>query len=181
MIRASSILFWSGLAIVASLAFYRTTDRVQSLGQQLYDLNASIEAEQKSIHVLKAEWVYLANPARVETEAKKHLALRPTAPQQVARMSDLAEIFPTRGEAMSSVAVNATPIATVKTSLAAPAIHTAAQAPAHLSAHGKAKPIMAVASVDTGHINDHMIMQHATPAPASPDAIGSLINKLDEQ
>jgi len=169
MIRTSSVLFWFGLSIVASLAFYRTTDKVQLLEQQLRDLNSSIEAEQKTIHVLKAEWVYLANPARVEAEAHKHLALRPTVPQQVARMEDLAELLPTRDEAMTSVAVNSTPLATIKTSLAAPGQHVAA--------HKPAKPAMAVASVDTGHINEHMILQH-NAAPSSPDTIGTLINEL---
>ncbi len=170
MTRASSVLFWFSLAIVASVAFYHTSDGVQSLEKQLRTLNASIEAEQKSIHVLNAEWVYLANPARVEIEAHKHLALRPTAPQQVARMDDMAELFPTRGEAMASVAVNATPMANIKTSLTPPAQH-ASNTP-------KARPVMAVASADTGHINEHMMMQHNAPAPAAPDAIGSLIHEL---
>lgn len=176
MIRASSTTFWFGLAIIASLWFYRTTDNVLAQEQKLRSLNAAIENEQQSIHVLKAEWVYLANPARLEIEAHKHLALRPTAPQQVAAMNDLAEILPTRDEAMSSVAVAATPIATVKTSLTAPA--------PRIAARSKPRGTMAVAFVDTGHINERMVIQHALGNPvaaaaSSSDPIGSLISKLD--
>ncbi|MDX2028306.1 MAG: hypothetical protein SFW62_06700 [Alphaproteobacteria bacterium] len=176
MIRASSILFWFGLTIAASLAFYRTNGGVQSLEEQLRNLNASIEAEQQSLHVLKAEWVYLANPARVEKETRRHLALRPTAPQQIARLDDLTEILPTRGEAMSSVAVNATPIATVRTSL------TARTAPRRAVAAKPAKPAaaMAVAAADTNHINERMVIQPAAAAaPTEHDPIGTLIDKLD--
>ena len=56
MIRTPSILFWFGLIIAASIALYRTSDRVQELNTQLHTLDASIDSEQESIHVLKAEW-----------------------------------------------------------------------------------------------------------------------------
>ena len=180
MIRASSTLFWFGLAIIASLWFYRTTDNVLALEHQLRSINTAIENEQQSIHVLKAEWVYLANPARIEAEARKHLALRPTAPQQVAALNDLADILPTRDEATSPISVAAAPIASVKTSLTAPAVHVASRS--------KPKGTIAVASVDTGHINERMIMQHATSVPAAPaaaaaspsDPIGSFLSGLDK-
>jgi cell division protein FtsL len=169
MIRTSQILFWFGLTIAASLALYHTSDRVQELDQQLRGITTAIEAEQQSIHVLKAEWVYLANPARIEATAKKHLALRPTSPQQITRMEDLAEIAPTRHEAMASVAVNATPMANIHTSLALPP---------HVIPEPKHKATIAVASVDTGHINEHMIMQRTASAQPLPDSIGSLITEL---
>lgn len=174
MIRTSSLLFWFTLAIVASIGFYRTSDNVQALEQKLRSLNVAIEGEQQSIHVLNAEWVYLSNPQRVETESKKFLAsLHPTAPQQVARMSDVATLLPTRDEAMTNVAVNATPIGNVHSSLVAPT-----PAPRHMAAK-KTRGVIAVASADTGHINERMNIQHSpAPATASPDSIGSLINEL---
>lgn len=176
MIRTSSILFWFSLIILASLGLYRTSNRVQELDQQLHSINASIEAEKQSLHVLKAEWAYLANPSRIETVTRKHLALRPTVPQQVATLDTLSEVLPTRAEAMSTVAVNSTPMANVKTTLAA-----RMSSPQSVSvSHGpKAKPVV-VADNDTGHLRDHMIMvQHtASAAPVSGDSIGSLINEL---
>lgn len=98
MSRASTILFWFSLTIFVSLGLYHTSYRVEELGRQLRALNAQIEAEQRNIHVLKAEWVYLANPARIETAARKHLALQPTAPQQVAKLTRLSSVLPTRTE-----------------------------------------------------------------------------------
>ena len=171
MIRTSSVLFWFGLIIVASLALYRTSDRVHELNLQLHDINTSIEEEQKSIHVLKAEWVYLANPARIEAAAQKHLALRPTSPQQVAQMDSLAEILPTRSEAMASVAISGTPIANIKTSLEP-------MAPRVVAVNALHKLHPTVTAADTTHINDHMTMERTASAQPLPDSIGALINEL---
>ncbi len=115
MTRTPSILFWFGLIIIASVALYRTSDRVQELNHQLHELNASIDNEQQSIHVLKAEWAYLSSPARIENSAKKYLALRPTAPKQIASLENLPEILPVRGKTVASAGSAASPIATIKT------------------------------------------------------------------
>jgi hypothetical protein len=146
----------------------------------LRDVNASIDAEKQSIHVLKAEWIYLANPARIEAASKKHLAaLRPTTAQQVATLDTLPEVLPTRGEAMASVAVNATPMANIKTSLAA----LPPELPAVRAAAPSRKPVLkpvAVASAGTGHLRDHMVIQRtASAAPLPGDSIAALINRLD--
>ena len=174
MIRSSSVLFWFGLVIIASIALYRTSDRVQELNHQLSIVNAAIESEQQSIHVLKAEWVYLANPDRVKMLAQKHLALRQTSPQQIASLEGFTEILPTRHESQTSVAVTTTPIVNVHTSLAAlsPSQHFA-------STHAKPANIH-VASANTGHIADHMLMQHSASAQqVSLDPIGSLIGQIN--
>ena len=173
MIRASQIFFWFGLTIAASVMLYQTSDRVNQLDQQLRDLNASIESEQQSLHVLQAEWVYLANPARIETLAHKHLSTRPTATTQIVRLEDLNEILPTRTEAMSRVAVTATPIASIHTTLAG--LSTPDDS---TNSHAKTKAPITVASVDTGHINERMIMQRTASAQPLPDSIGALINDL---
>ena len=96
MIRASSILFWFALTIAVSLGLYHTSYHVQELRAQLKGVNAQIEAEQGNIHVLKAEWVYLANPARIEDAARKHLALQPTALKQIAKLDKLPGVLPAR-------------------------------------------------------------------------------------
>lgn len=165
MIRTSPLLFWFGLTLCASLALYHTSDRVHALNRQLRQLNAQIEEEQRSIHVLKAEWVYLSTPARVQQMAKKHLALRPTAPKQVVAMSDLGDMIPTRAEAMGSVAVSTPPIATIKTSLAVPV--------------PQARPRTIAVADNGGHINDHMVIQRTASAAPLPDSIGALIDGLD--
>lgn len=162
MIRVSQILFWFGLSIAASIALYHTSDRTHELDRQLREVDAAVEGEQQTIHVLKAEWVFLANPTRVETEAKKHLALRPTVPAQVIELASLDDALPTHDENMRSVAVTATPIATVKTSLV-------------MSAPRAYRPARKIAA--SGHINDRMVIER-TASVQSPDTIGSLLAGL---
>ncbi len=99
MIRASQVLFWFGLSLAAVTALYHTSDRTRELDRQLRTINAAIDNEEQNLHVLKAEWVFLSNPTRVEAEAKKHLALRPTEPDQVIQLAGLDDALPTREEA----------------------------------------------------------------------------------
>ena len=160
----SSLLSWLGLTIAASLMLYHTSDRVNELDRQLKALNAQIEAEQQSLHVLKAEWVYLSNPARIEAAAQRHLALLPTAPARVVAMRDMGSLLPMHDGSQP--------------------VYAAAETEAPVVA---AKPEMRVASlrsdiINAGHINDHMIMQHKIEASstvmASTDRIGALISSL---
>ena len=160
MIRASQILFWFGLSIAASLALYHTSDRVQELDRQLHDINVSIEAEQQSIHVLKAEWVYLANPARVEAETKKHLALRPTAPKQVIGSPISAMPLPTRKKRWPRLPINGTADRQRQNRRCRAARSSACAAAARKACRHCRR------NCDAGHINDRMILQHAS-APVS--------------
>ena len=167
MIRASQILFWLGLSISVVTALYYTSDRTRELNHQLREINAAIDAEQQNIHVLKAEWVFLSNPTRVEEEAKKLIALKPTAPAQVIQLADLDDALPTREEAEENVAVTSTPIANVETNMAA------------LPPPPAPKPAykIAVAATDTGHINTRIKIQRTASAQPA-DSIGVLINGL---
>jgi hypothetical protein len=178
MTRTSSILFWFSLIIIASLGLYRTSDRVQELDRELHDTYAAIDAEKQSIHVMKAEWVYLTNPARIQALSAKHLKLHPSQPQQVASIDLLPELVPTRREAMASVAVNSTPVATVHSTIAT---HIPSVAERVLHQAKTTKPVVTVASNDNAHLRDHMFMvqRTASAAPLPGDKIGSLISQLD--
>jgi cell division protein FtsL len=165
MIRSySSLLFWLGMTIAASLMLYHTSDRVNELDQQLHTLNAQIDSEQDSLHVLKAEWVYLANPARIEAEAQRHLDLHPTAPRRVAAMQNMGDLLPLQGrDALPTQVAQVTP-----TQTPAPVAHTVA----------RSKSDRIVAALNAGRINDHMVMQHTASIQASTDSIGALIGSL---
>ena len=168
MIRASQVLFWFGLSLAAVTALYHTSDRTRELDRQMRAINAAIDNEEQNLHVLKAEWVYLSNPTRVETEAKKHLALLPTAPDQVIQLASLDDTLPTNEEARQNVAVAATPIETVKTSLAV----LPQPSPKHVAARK-----VAVVAANDGRINDRMVIQR-TASVQSTDTIGALIDGL---
>jgi len=150
MTRASTILFWFTLTILVSLGLYHTSYRVEDLGRQLRSLNADIEAEQRNIHVLKAEWVYLANPARIETAAHKHLDLKPTSPQQISRLGKISNLIPTRSEAMANAAVVAKPIASLSPR----------------SAQHRPKAV----AEESGRLNTHLVIQKTASAEQLPDA-----------
>ena len=177
MTRTPSLLFWFGLIITASIALYHTSDRVQELNRQLHALNAQIDTEQQNIHVLNAEWAYLASPERVQAAAKKFLALRPTAAKQIVAMNDLDETLAERHHrtiAQASLAVaEAPPVASIKTSYVVPAPHVLSL-PRHKSS------AVATAATDTEHVNDHVTIRR-TASVQTQDSIGSLITQLDEQ
>lgn len=117
MTRTSSITFWFVLTIVASAALYHTSYQVQSLNRQLRITNNQIEAEQKNLHVLQAEWVFLASPQKLEKAAAKHLALKPANPQQVMTLATLVDRLPTREERLAGFKLDGVPLASVKTNL----------------------------------------------------------------
>ena len=159
MIRASSILFWFALTIVTSLALYGTSNRVQDLGKQLRTINTQIEAEQANIHVLKAEWVYLASPARIEMAARKYLAMNPTALKQIAKVENIPELLPTQKEAMAGGTVEGKPLANIGATLAMRSPAPSAPAP---------KTAAVAAPEDTTHIKTHIAIQPSASAePAS--------------
>lgn len=105
MTRSFSFLTWFGLVILASLALYHVSDRTQKLDLELRQLNSAIMSEKQNLHVIKADYVYLTNPERLEKSAKRFLAIRPSVPQQVASLNDIEHRLPTRGEALASAAV----------------------------------------------------------------------------
>ena len=162
MIRSySTLLFWLGLMIVSSVALYHTSDRVNALDQQLKSINAQISTEQENMHVLKAEWVYLANPARIEAAAHRHLALQPTLPRRVAMMGDLASLLPLRN------GIEAAPQIQVASANETPAPSVA-----------QTRTDRVGTQVNAGRINDHMSMQHSASVKTSTDQIGALIGTL---
>jgi len=165
MIRSySTLLFWLGLMILSSIALYHTSDRVNALDHQLKKINAQIDAEEENMHVLKAEWVYLANPARIKAAANRHLDLQPTMPRRVGMMNDLAALLPLRN--------GVEPTAQIQVASANETTE------AHTPSLSHSRTDRVIAQMNAGRINDHMIMQHSAAVSASTDQIGALIGTL---
>jgi cell division protein FtsL len=165
MIRSySPLLFWLGMTIASSIMLYHTSDRVHALDVEMRKLNAQIEAEQKSIHVLKAEWVYLSNPARVEAQAKRHLGLQETVTNRIAALASINDLVPMRdGSAPPEKTVGpATIAATAKAAVEKP----------------RTERDRVLASVNAGRINDRMKIQQPGATIPSTDKIGVLIGQL---
>jgi cell division protein FtsL len=139
MTRTSSILVWFSLTLFASLGLYHTSYKVEELDRELRAFNSKIEAEKKNIHVLKAEWVYLSNPARIEEAARKHLDLKPTAPQQVTGLHKISQILPSRKDILAKA--KSVP-STYETSTQRPVAHNPK-----------------VAASETGRVNTRLVIQ----------------------
>ena len=194
MLRKTDLLLLS-LVAVTGVALFHTSYRVQSLREELSNLDRQIASENDGIQVLKAEWSFLNDPARLEQLASSHLTLKPitatqiagfealpmraagvtipvSAPQQgpagpaPAPVKKLAPLSP-QDKAAQGVRQSPSPGATLASVQlpAAPQLHHAAPRP-----HPVATPALAVtrASVHSGG-------QAYMPAK---DDIGSLLNRL---
>jgi hypothetical protein len=86
MIRKSNIL-WVALTGAVGFGLYHLKHEVQALEDDLFRLNRAILAEQEAIHVLRAEWSYINQPARLQALTSRHLDLQPTKPAQLGTLN----------------------------------------------------------------------------------------------
>jgi hypothetical protein len=74
------------------------------LEEELGSLRTSITAEQQKIHVLQAEFSFLAEPERLRRLAGAHLGLVPVEPGQLASFATLDEVLGQGGKAAKGTA-----------------------------------------------------------------------------
>lgn len=82
MIRIMVVL-WTVLAAGVGVSLFLLKHEVQSLEDELNRVNRDIQASHEDIHVLKAEWSYLNDPARLRRLAETHLQMSALKPEQV--------------------------------------------------------------------------------------------------
>jgi len=90
MIRLTTLI-WLALASLAGVGLFQVKYRVQSLEQDLGQINRQILGDQEAIHVLGAEWSLLNEPARLADMSRRHLELTPFTSAQLAHFSDLPD------------------------------------------------------------------------------------------
>ena len=88
MIRRSSLILVA-LLLAIGAGLFQVKHRVQRLEQTLGGVNRAILADQKAIHVLKAEWAYLNRPRRLTALSQRFLELTPLAADQIVEIGDL--------------------------------------------------------------------------------------------
>ena len=88
MIRPMTLV-WIVLAGCVGFGLYHLKNQVQAREVELFKINRKILAEQESIHVLRAEWSYLNQPARLEALASRDLKLQPMKPSQLGTVASL--------------------------------------------------------------------------------------------
>lgn len=82
-------ILWTLLAVSVGVVLFVVKYEVKDLEHRLAGLNAEIHRNQETIHILRAEWSYLNDPARLRTLAEKHLGMKPVTPTQVATIETL--------------------------------------------------------------------------------------------
>jgi hypothetical protein len=93
MIRLGAIL-WLSFAVVAGVGLFQVKYEVQALEEKLTSLHRQILSDQKAIHVLRAEWSYLNEPARLTELSRRHLDMAPVTAAHLTRFEDLPEPLP---------------------------------------------------------------------------------------
>ena len=83
IIHALSILILVGSAVAVYKVKYDTTYEAQRIAK----LRAEIRGERERLALLRAEWMRLSAPQRIQDLATRHLGMKPL---QVARMNDLS-------------------------------------------------------------------------------------------
>lgn len=80
---------WSCMAAAIGIGLFFIKHEVKEQEARLAELNREIQRNQEAIHVLKAEWSYLNDPARLRQLSEKYLGMKPMAPAQVATLDTL--------------------------------------------------------------------------------------------
>src|SRR5215470_16949256 len=88
--------------IVAAAYVYKIKFEATVRAAEVSRLAAEIKRQRDAIAALKAEWVQLENPARIQGLADRHLSLRMLDPAQMDRLDRLPE-RPPQGDAIAAM------------------------------------------------------------------------------
>ena len=77
------------ITALVGVVMFSLKNQVQAMEGELNRINASIQEDVRSIHVLKAEWSHLNSPQRLRTLASKHISLNPARAEQIINYSAL--------------------------------------------------------------------------------------------
>lgn len=89
MIRLGTVL-WLVLVALVGFGMFKVKYEVMDLEDELARANRAITADQDAIHVLKAEWAFLAQPSRLAELSRRFLDLAPLATSQLGQISAIA-------------------------------------------------------------------------------------------
>ena len=87
--KLAAIALKIALPCLLCFSYLVMTNMVQELESELNSINRGIEKDIKSIHVLKAEWSHLNNPARLRKLVSKHISLNQVQAEQIINYSAL--------------------------------------------------------------------------------------------
>ena len=83
MIRRHANLILCLFFAVSALGLHLVKYHVQNIHETNRSIERELKKQKETIHLLRAEWVYLNEPLRVEALIEKHLLLSPVMPAQI--------------------------------------------------------------------------------------------------
>ena len=192
MLRKTDLLLLSFVA-VAGVALFHTSYQVQGLREELSNLDRQIASENDGIQVLKAEWSFLNDPARLEQLASSHLTLKPITATQIAGFEALpmraagatipVSTQPGAPAAAPTQARKAAPLSPqdkaaqgVRQSPSPGATLASVQVPAAPQQHRSIRPHPV--PVPTLAVTHASVRSGGTGSLSTKDDIGSLLNRL---
>ena len=119
--RLATAAAWVTLPIAAGVGLYLLKMQVEAQVQHLAKLEQQITETRESIHVLKAEWSFLNDPARLREQAGRLLAMQPVKPSQIVSYDSIPFADPPAAPAAMSNAAPGNSSAPAATGNAAPA------------------------------------------------------------
>jgi hypothetical protein len=93
MIRPTMLLIVL-LAASLSLTLFVVKYQVQDIEAELVEYNRALTDDRQAIHVLKAEWSYLNQPARLRNLAERYLGFAAIETWQVGTADEFFPILP---------------------------------------------------------------------------------------
>ena len=85
--------FTALLAFIACSGMFALKYHVVKKERQLAQLQDQIQKDERSIHILNAEWANLTNPKRIRKLMEKNTKLKPIQPAQVIEWTDIDERY----------------------------------------------------------------------------------------
>lgn len=195
MLRKTDFL-WISLAAFAGVSLFHTSYRVQSLKDEKITLERQIVAEQDGIQVLKAEWSFLNDPARLEQLAATYLSLKPITATQIAGFDALPPRPVTVPASLSAPSASQAPAAPAGRSpekspamgqrQAPIATLAAAQAPVQVQVQPQAqiqqrrqvRPVRSASAAGPSFAVAHVSTRSVPSIGGGRDDIGSLLTRM---
>ena len=88
-IKTAMVVLWLTLTLFVAVGSSVLKKQVQGLERRLDAINANIQKDIESIHVLKAQWSFDNSPERLKKLAYEQLSLEKAKPEQIINYSAL--------------------------------------------------------------------------------------------
>lgn len=82
-------LVWMALAIAAGIGLFLLKYEVSAMEDRLAQIQRDTKSDLAAIHVLRAEWSYLNQPARLDDLGRRLLLLEPVSSNQSVTVNDI--------------------------------------------------------------------------------------------